>query len=204
MKNSVWLANFENEVNALKGKRKSNNKLVLIMVPVMFAIFGIIGLINGAKLTSVLPIFGLGAFMLLFVLLICKKNDKKDDAKGVRDNLASLLRSDDEVDEFDNQMAAPIGRLRVGLNNQIIFTKDYLGSAFAFGGMPDYRFARYSDIRGIKYVKTKSSTKIGEITYLVDFLNIQGKNIFGTTIDGSAAMGEFQAALKQFAPHINM
>ena len=110
MKKSIWLENYEKEVRGKKAQSDQGKKIIFIIIPVMLILLIIAAMANGgmsdpqAK-SGLLFTVGVFAFIMVFVVVILSKSKKIDVAKKTRDNVLALLKTDDDVDLFDQQMS---------------------------------------------------------------------------------------------------
>lgn len=204
MKQSVWFMNYEKEVQELQKKGASGKNILLLLLPMMFILFGVFGLMGGADIMQILPLFLIGALVFVMAALLSRKTKRSDKAKGVRENLAELLTSDAEVDEFDREMAKPLFVMKTNTIGEFIILENYMGVKTTFGGWPDYRFARKSEIVKTKGVSMKSGEKIVGREFMIDMLNAEGKKKFGLSIEGKARLQQWQEAMKTYAPHVQI
>lgn len=161
MKKSIWLERYEKEVNGKRNESNQKKKVIFIIIPVMMLLMLLPSLLSGnldsqAK-TGMLVMVGVFVFVMLFVVLLLGKSKNIDAAKGTRENLMKLLHTDDQVDEFDQQMSMePVEKIKIGATSDVIITQDYIGITSLHLGDLQYRFARISEIKAIDYAKTSS------------------------------------------------
>ena len=155
---SVWLREYRKRVYAAREKSGSKKIIMPIMLLIMaggleaFLIFGKDGL-NDPQLQG--PIKGIGivaGVMLLLVILLIALGKKQDVAQATTDNLNQLLRTPEEVKEFDTQMQEPPAFIVENGKNYCFFaTKDYLVKKSSDLGNETYVFARIADIASLHY-----------------------------------------------------
>lgn len=204
MKQSVWFENYEKEVQKLQKNNADKKKILFLIIPIMFILFGVFGMAGGAEFVQVLPLFIVGAVVLLMAILLSKKANTSDKAKDVRQNLAELFKSDEEVDEFDAQMAKPLFVMKTDIIGEFIILEDYIGVKTTFGGWPDYRFAKKMDIQKIRGVSMKSGEKIVGKEFMIDLLDAEGKKKLGVSIEGKQRLQQWQQAMTTYASHIQI
>lgn len=119
MKKSIWLEKYEEQTKAKRDQSMKGKNIVLIVLPIMFAIIIIAAIAGGAMSTpeargGMIGMIVLFAVIILFVVLVKSKAKKKDVTKFTRDCVNSLLETDDEVEQFDRQMQSqPIMQIKI-------------------------------------------------------------------------------------------
>lgn len=210
MKKSNWLEKYENEVKGIQEKGKSSKKLVLVIVLVMFIGIFVMATVNGAEAeVDITPyLIGIGAvalFIVLMVAVLTKKSVTKDAAKGARENLEKLLTTEEQVEEFDLEMLSkPLCEFIPDNTSSILFTEHYLAVKFNDMGLPDYRFARLSDIVKNDFAVTKDAGKVLGKLYMVDLLDANGNKLVGISVPGKKKMEEFEGLLTKYCPGIQL
>lgn len=210
MKKSNWLEKYENEVKGIQEKGKSSKKLVLVIVLVMFIGIFVMAMVNGAEAeVDITPyLIGIGAvalFIVLMVAVLAKKSVTKDAAKGARENLEKLLTTEEQVEEFDLEMLSkPLCEFVPDNTSSILFTEHYLAVKFNDMGLPDYRFARLSDIVKNDFAVTKDAGKVLGKLYMVDLLDANGNKLVGISVSGKKKMEEFEGLLTKYCPGIQL
>lgn len=210
MKKSEWLQNYENLTKELQNKSKSGKKVLLILLPILFLGMGaaVMASNNSPEVDLTPYLIGMGVifvFIFLMALLLSLKTVKQDAAKGERENLAALLLTDEEVTEFDRQMAAaPLCDIQTDSTHHVLFTTDYIVSSFQINGMPHYRFTRCRDVAKNDYGAMHSNERVLGRMFLMDLLDAQGKKILGLTVEGTKRMSELEEALKRYCPGIQL
>lgn len=210
MKKSNWLEKYENEVKGIQEKGKSSKKLVLVIVLVMFIGIFVMATVNGAEAeVDITPyLIGIGAvalFIVLMVAVLTKKSVTKDAAKGARENLEKLLTTEEQVEEFDLEMLSkPLCEFIPDNTSSILFTEHYLAVKFNDMGLPDYRFARLSDIVKNDFAVMKDAGKVLGKLYMVDLLDANGNKLVGISVSGKKKMEEFEGLLTKYCPGIQL
>ena len=210
MKKSEWLENYENRTKELQNKSKFGKKVALILLPILFLGIGGAIMASGSnpEVDMTPYLIGMGVifvFIFLMALLLSLKSVRQDAAKGERANLAELLTTDEEVEEFDRQMAAaPLCDIQTDSTHHVLFTHDYIVSCFQINGMPHYRFARLRDVAKSDYRAMRSNERVLGRMFLIDLLDAQGKKILGLTVEGTKRMDELEEALKRYCPDIQL
>lgn len=202
MKKSQWLDSFEKEINALQNKNASSKNVIFIIIPIMFLLFAGMSIAGGASIGQAMPLIGIGAGLFLLSFVLVKKSSNKDNAKGIRENLMQLLTSDEQVDEFDRQMARPLCVVQVDMNSEVIITEEYIVSRWAFGGMPDCRLARIRDIAGSNMTALRNGGAMGGKTHMIDLLDVHGKKILGISVDGDHRLQALMQVFAKYCPNI--
>ena len=203
MKQSVWFMNYEKEVQQLQKNDASKKTVLLIMIPVMLMLFGVMGMAGGASFGQMLPLFGMGVLVLVMAILLSRKAIKGDKAKGVRENLAEILTDDDQVDEFDAQMAKPLFIMKTSAIGEFFVLEDYMGVKTTFGGWPEYCFARRADIVKANRASMKNGQMTGK-TYLIDLLDATGNKKLGVSLEGQQRLQEWCDAMTLYAPNTQL
>ncbi|MBQ4067831.1 MAG: hypothetical protein IJC76_01135 [Lachnospiraceae bacterium] len=202
MKESIWLKKYSDEV---QGKRDANGKskaVILILIPIMM--FGLMfaglagsGTMDAQMIKGMGAMFGVFVVIMLFIIILISKGKKVDAAKGTRENVLSLLRNDEEVDAFDEQMSiAPIKEVEIDVNTNFFLTADYIGSEFLALGDLQYRFARREDVFGVNYHKTTSNTPM-RAAYFFDIVNKNNEKLFGSFAESSTKLDMVVDILKE-------
>lgn len=209
MKESVWLKEYEKEVKGKRADSNSKKKIILVIVPLMMLLFVGAALMNGGSnaaqaQNAVMPMVAVFAGIMIFVVIMLCIGKKKDVTKNTRDNVKELLRSDEEVDEFDRQMsAAPVKEIKINSTSTMFLTPDYVGEKSIAMGDLTYRFARRSDMVSYKYVKTKSTTANPlKAAYFFEIRNAQNKLLLGGLADTGELLAEVEELLKIAQPAI--
>lgn len=210
MKKSKWLQNYENQTKELQSKSKFGKKVLLILLPILFLGMGaaVMASNNSPEVDMTPYLIGMGVifvFIFLMALLLSLKSVKQDAAKGERENLTALLTTDEEVEEFDRQMAeTPLCDIQTDSTHHVLFTQDYIVSSFQINGMPHYRFARLRDVARNDYGAMRSDERVLGRMFLIDLLDAQGKKLLGLTVEGTKRMSELEEALKRYCPGIQL
>ena len=116
----------------------------------------------------------------------------------------SLLRSDEEVDAFDEQMSiAPVKEIKIDINDKFFVTADYVGITFLLSGDLQYRFARKEDIGGFNYAKT-SGTGANPMRagYFFDIVNRNNEKLLGGYAANSTQLDSVVELLKEIQPDL--
>lgn len=212
MKKSNWLERYEKEVKEMQEKSKSSKKAGLIVIPIMFLIILVLAMVNGGNSEVDITPYLIGlAVIVIFIFVMAaalsKRSVTKDAAKGARENLEELLVTPEQVDEFDMEMsAAPLCKFEVENGTDILFTEHYMVSRFNNMGLPDYRFARLSDIVKNDFAVSRDESKVhgmGKL-YAIDLLDSNGRKLIGTCVPGKKKMAEFEQLLTKYCPGIQL
>lgn len=212
MKNSIWLQNYTKEVQDKKNKSDVNKKYIFLIVPlIMLAGIVIATFAGNEPITEetkmgLIMMVGVFAFIMLYSMLLLKIRKKKDVTKYTRDNVLSLLRTDEEVDRFDQQMmASPIKNVKFSNINNLFLTEDYVGMDSVFGGDLKYVFVRKTDVTFIRFKKTASTTGNPlNAAFLFDVLNKENKIILQGCADSGKQLEEVIALLQMAQPTLQI
>ena len=120
--------------------------------------------------------------------------------------MLSLLRTDEEVDRFDQQMMeAPIKNVKFSNINNLFLTEDYVGMDSVFGGDLKYMFVRKTDVIFIRFKKTASTTGNPlNAAFLFDVLNKDNKIILQGCADSGKQLEEVLALLQMAQPALQI
>lgn len=197
---SKWLKEYSARVNQKRTKSNGNKWLI----PVIFTIIigGLIGVMisQGAlddpqKMTGVKILGAIGGVMLLLSIILIATSKKKVASKRTEDNLNELLKSSEEVQAFDQQMAQkPIFSVDNPLGSSIFATKDYLGYKFSDMGDETYQFVHLRDIASMHYQGVKG-TGLSRI-YFFDLRDNDGKVLLNGTLDNRGKLEDLLDELK--------
>ena len=206
MKTSIWLTNFEKEVNEKRSQSNQKKKVIFIILPIMMALFSLPTLTSNDTLEpqvkmGILIMLGIFVFIFLFVILLLNISKKIDATAVTRKNLMALLQSDEEVDAFDQQMSSP-NLKEIKMNNQtnVIITNDYIALSFYHSGDLQYRFARIKDISIIACSKTGSINA----SHCFDIKNNQNNIILQGTFTNKSLLDEMIDSLNELQPDIKI
>ena len=111
---SAWFRQYEAYVNG--GKKTSDGKKVILLIVPLLVIGGLIAMMikNGAlnndqSKNGVYVLAGIGAFLFIMMLILISKTKKSNAAEITAKDLNELLKSPQDVADFDAQMqAAPL------------------------------------------------------------------------------------------------
>ena len=211
MKNSIWLTNFEKEVNEKRSQSNQKKKVIFIILPIMMALFLIPALASGDMVDpqvkmGILFMLGTFVFIFLFIILLLGKGKKIDASAGTRKSLMELLQSDEEVDAFDQQMSSPnLKEIKIADQSNIILTSDYIALSFYHLGDLQYRFARIKDISAIAYSKTGSmNANPINASYFFDIKDNQNKIILQGAASKKSLLDEMIDSLNKLQPDIKI
>lgn len=168
---STWLKEHTQVVKEKQEKRRGENKktiiiwavICLVLIGIAFAV-GVSNPNYNAAFTAVF-IAVTGAIMGFVLFLIGKKGADRDAVKGLRENLEKLLTTPEQVSEFDYEMSCkPLCDFDTSpksiLHDHVLFAEHYVGVAgWDIANLPDYRFARRTDIREMRFAITRDETK---------------------------------------------
>ena len=210
MKNSLWLQKYENEVANKRNESNQNKKVILIIIPIMAVLFLIPALANSnitdpQVLTGTIAMVGVFAVTILFAVIMISIGKKKDVTKLTRENVLKLLKSDEDVDRFDQQMSiAPMGEVNLGTET-LFFTEDYVGKKFIAGGDLKYTFIRRSEIASFHHSKTASNTANPiNAAFFFDIRNANQQVIMNGSVDSGKQLDELVALLQTAQPEIQL
>lgn len=210
MKKSEWLQSYENQTKELQNKSKSGKKVLLILLPILFlGMSAAVMASNNSPEVDMTPyLIGMGVifvFIFLMALLLSMKSVKQDAAMSERADLAALLTTDEQVEEFDRQMAAaPLCDIQADSTQHILFTQDYIVSRFQINGMPHYHFTRCRDVAKYDYVTAHGNEKVLGRMFIIDLLDSQGRKVMGLHVEGTTRMSELEEALERYCPGIQL
>ena len=209
MKESIWLKSYEREVNEKRNKSNGNKKIILIIVPVMMLLMMGAAMMNGENVDTQgqnpMMFFGIiFVVLMIFIIIMLSIGKKKDVAKPTRESVKALLRSDEEVQLFDQQMSAtPIKEVEISSETTVFLTQDFVGMRYMYMGDLLYRFMRREDIAFYDYTKTASTTANPiKGAYFFDIRNAQQEVIMNGMTDSGAQMAELEELLKRAMPSI--
>lgn len=163
MKESIWLKKYESEVYEKRGKSNQNKKVIFIILPVMLLLFLVAAMAGGGATdpqtqAGMMAMVGVFAGIMVFAIIMVSIGKKKDVAKGTRENVLELLKTDEDVDFFDQQMnTAPIMEVKIATETTVFLTMDYVGKKYMLEGNLQYRFIRRSDVVYFNHCKTSSA-----------------------------------------------
>lgn len=147
---SSWFRQYEQEVNGVR-KQSNDKKKIVLIIPILL-IGGMIAMMirNGAPKGGIYLLCGIGAFIIVMVLIGTRKSKATDAAAITRKDLDALLDSPETAEEFDRQMKeARLFQVMNQKNDYVFATKDYIGTQFPYLGDKTYRFVRLSDVKMI-------------------------------------------------------
>ncbi len=197
---SKWLKEYSTRVNQKRTKSNGNKWLI----PVIFTIIigGLIGVMisQGAlddpqKMTGVKILGAIGGVMLLLSIILIATSKKKVASNRTAVDLDELLKSAEEVQAFDQQMAQkPIFSVDNPLGSSIFATKDYLGYKFSDMGDETYQFVHLRDIASMHYLGVKG-TGLSR-SYIFDLRDNNGKVLMNGTLDNRGKLEDLLDELK--------
>ena len=211
--NSIWLKQHTEKVtNLLQKDAKSKQKAAKIVAIIFIALIGVVFVVGAQNpdydaSSSAAILAAMALLPIMCVLVASKKGPKRDMTKGLRENLATLLTTPEQVAEFDDEMTRePLCDFDGGSTQygHVFFTEHYVGITCSNFNFPDYRFARRGDIWKMQYVTMDDETTAfgrGKL-YLLDLISPDGKKVLGISIHGEKRMEQFEEILKQYCPGI--
>lgn len=209
MRESIWLKNYEQEVQSKRKQSNEKKKASLIVIPVMLLVALGLAAVNGDSAAAngqnpTMYIVGFFAFMMIFVLIVLNIGKKKDATKNTRKNVQELLRSDEEVEAFDQQMSMePIKEVKISSDTAIFFTQDYLGKKYLAMGDLNYSFIHREEMAYYDYSKTASTTANPiNAAFFFDIRNAENKVILNGLADSGAKLAELEELLRSAKPDI--
>ena len=161
---SAWFRQYDAEVNATK-KASNSKKYILIIIPLLLIGGAIAAMINNGALKNeqtkggVYLLAGIGAFLILMVLILTAKTKKGDAADITRKDLDELFKTPQDAADFDVQMSeTPKFTVSNRADEFIFATRDYIGTKFKFLGDVKYRFIRISDVAILHTLRNSSGS----------------------------------------------
>lgn len=211
MKESIWLQKYEKEVCGKRGKSNQNKKVIFIILPIMLLLALGAAMANGAAedpqaRSGMMVMVAVFVFIMVFVIIMLSKGKKIDAAKGTRENVKALLKTDEDVDYFDQQMnSAPIMEEKIALGSTVFLTLDYVGMSFLYLGDLQYRFARKGDIASLHYCKTASTgSNPLRASYFFDVKNAENEVLLHGTAETGEQLSKMEAILRIAQPNLNV
>ena len=203
MKKPIWLVSYESTLRARKEREKAWDTATIFIVLMLFGSIGVFFLRTGR--VDLMPylgwaggILGLSSFL---AMMLSPQREPEDEAKTVKENLARLLTTEEEIEEFDHQMLAePKYGIEVSGGSSVEITDKYLVSRYEFCGKLSYRIAKLSEIAGSRLVATKSDAKETEQKFVIDLLNADGERLMAVWVDGVSAMERLEEVLAEACP----
>ncbi|MBQ4522984.1 MAG: hypothetical protein IJA10_08520 [Lachnospiraceae bacterium] len=204
MKQSIWLKNYEREVQGKKEQSNQGKKIILLIIPVMLLLIIIAAMENGgmsdpqAK-SGLLFTVGIVVFIMVLVAVILGKNKKTDVAKRTRESVLDLLKTDEDVDLFDQQMSAePIMNVKIGLETVVFLTRDYVVEKYMINGNVQYCFIRRKDVVTFNFCKAPS-TGVNPLraSYAFDIKNAQKKVIMNGIAENGEQLDQLVELIKE-------
>ena len=116
-----------------------------------------------------------------------------------------MLKSDEDVDRFDQQMSiAPMGEVNLGTET-LFFTEDYVGKKYITGGDLKYTFIRRNEIASFHHSKTASNTANPlNAAFFFDIRNTNQQVIMNGSVDSGKQLDELVALLQTAQPEIQL
>lgn len=209
MRTSVWLQNYEKEVQDKQAKGNKSKNTVYIMVPAVFLLFVVLMIVNGALKTpegrqGVYIVLGLLVFVMLIVMVSMRAAKKKDLAEYTRNSVQELLTRDEDVELFDQQMSmAPEFEAQVNTERFLFMTKDFVGERFMYGGIQKYRFCHRRDVKSFHYIKEhKTNMLITDFDY--DVRNAYNEVVLNGTTSGKKKLEAIQDFFAKVCPDLEI
>lgn len=212
---SIWLKQHtEKLTNLLQKDAKNKQKAAKIVAFIFLVLVGVVFVVGARNpeydaSSSATILAAIALLPIMCMLVASKKSPKRDLAKGLRENLATLLTTPEQVAEFDDEMTRePLCDFDGGSTQygHVFFTDHYVGITASNFNFPDYRFARREDIWKMQYVIMDDETTAfgrGKL-YLVDLISPNGKKLLGISIHGKKRMEQFEEIVKQYCPDIEI
>lgn len=209
MKNSIWLQQYEKEVNDKRQKSNQGKKVIFIIIPIMALLCIAAALANGgaadpqAKNGMMFTVITF-AFIMIFAMIMANKGKKMDVTKETRENVLALLKTDEDVDCFDRQMKGmPVMEEKIAAETTVFLTTDYVGMRFLYLGNLQYRFARRNDITALDYCKTASAgANPLKASYFFDVKDAGNEKLLGGTAETGSQLEKLEALLKAANPNL--
>lgn len=209
MKQSVWLQDYEKEVNGKRQKSNQGKKVTFIIIPVMMVLVIAAALANGAAedpqaKSGMLFMVVIFAFIMIFAMVMIGKGKKIDAAKGTREDVLQLLKTDEDVDCFDLQMGKkPDMEEKIAVETSVFLTTDYVGKKFMYLGDLQYRFARRKDIAALDYCKTAGAgANPLKASYFFDVKDAGNKKVLGGIAETKEQLERLETLLKEANPNL--
>lgn len=209
MKESKWLKEYEKEVKDKREASNKNKKVILIIIPIMMLLFVGAAMLNSDIATaqgqeSIGFIAVIFIVIMIFAIVMISVGKKKDVTKKTRENVMSLLRGDEEVDSFDQQMSVvPIKEVKVSNTTTIFLTQDYIGKKYIDMGDFKYSFIHRNEIVSYNYAKTASTTGNPiNAAFFFDIRDSKKKVIMNGLADSGSQLAELEELLRIAQPTI--
>ena len=201
---SSWFRQYEQEVNGVR-KQSNDKKKIVLIIPILL-IGGMIAMMirNGAPKGGIYLLCGIGAFIIVMVLIGTRKSKATDAAAITRKDLDELFDSPETAEEFDRQMKeAPLFQVMNQKNDYVFATKDYLGMQFPYLGDATYRFIRLSDVASIHSYQSSPSRPGFPPHFDVEFCGPNRKPLMTWVADGQEKVDEIWEKLTNIKSDIN-
>lgn len=207
MKKPIWLKSYESSLKLRKEQKRNREMLSLFVVPAVFVGIGVVILWLGR--TDLMPYLGWAGGILgmssFIALALSPQGVPEDEAKPVRDTLARLLTTNEEVEEFDRQLCGfPKYGIEVSDEGSVGITDTYLVSRYEFCGRLSYRIAKLSEVADGRVLMHGSDASEAEQKYLIDFLNSDGERLMAVWVDGASKMKQLEEALAKSCPGLKL
>lgn len=206
MKKPMWLTSYESTLKIRRERQKSWETLTLFLIPVLFIAIGVvIMMLNRNSKVDLMPylgwaggILGLSSFV---ALALSPQGIPEDEAKPVKENLARLIATEEEMEEFDRQLSCrPNCSIEVNSESTVGITDNYVVSRYEYCGKLSYRIAKISEIAGSKLVGPGSDVQGADRRYVVDLLNADGERLMAIWVDGASKMEQLEEELAKVCP----
>lgn len=209
MKQSIWLQNYEQEVNA-KRKASNQNKKIIPIVIIVMMVLGLIAAMSGGAMedpqaqSGMLGFIGVFVGIMLFAILMISIGKKKDVTKQTRDEVLALFHSDYDVDQFDQEMsAAPLKEITISSETTMFLTENYIGKKYMYCGDLHYSFIRKQDMASFHKKKTGSTTgNPVSAAYFFDIRNGEQKVIMNGLADSGKQLDAIEELLQMAKPDV--
>ena len=211
MKQSVWLQNYEKEVQAKRVESNQKKKVILIILPIMLLGMLIAAMANAPAndpqvQSGMLAMVGVFAGIMLFAILMISIGKKKDVTKQTRANVLALFHSDFDVELFDNEMSIPpLKEITISSENTMFLTENFIGQKYMSCGDLHYKFIRKQDVASFHRKKTDSTTANPlRAAYFFDIRNSKNQVIMNGLADSGKQLDAIIELLQTAAPDITL
>lgn len=162
------------------------------------------GMENSQAQAGIFYSIGMFIFIMAIVIILIDKSKRADILKKTRENVLSLLEADEEVDLFDQQMSEePIIEIKLGSEEFMLLTKDFVGKKYMLNGNQFYYFAKNKDISSFNFCKTSSDgANLLRASYAFDIQNQQNKVILNGIAETDEALEELISLIKKAQPEV--
>lgn len=209
--NSTWLKEYQKKNQKVREKSNGNKIIIPIMLLLMAGgLDGYLisqgGLNDPQQATVIKAVAIIGGVLLVMSILLITLGKKRKVAGPTTECLDNLLTTEEEVKEFDAQMAQdPVFLVKEDANISFFATKDYLGQKYSALGDETYMFARLRDVASMHVVgriPTRGVNRTGILgrTYLIEFHDRNGKVLMSGSMGSHSHLESLKEELKKVIP----